>query len=120
MKTSKPLKAPFPYYGGKQSVADMVWERLGDVGQLRRTYSPAQLPFSCVDRIKVASKPSTTRIATSLTFGVLLLMIQHKWPSTLTVLLSKPTCTLVTTGWCKVKLRSSFENECESILITTT
>jgi len=26
-----PLKAPFPYFGGKSTVADIVWERLGDV-----------------------------------------------------------------------------------------
>lgn len=25
------LKAPFPYFGGKSAVADLVWERLGDV-----------------------------------------------------------------------------------------
>ena len=25
------LKAPFPYYGGKSTVADLVWARLGDV-----------------------------------------------------------------------------------------
>ncbi len=25
------VKAPFPYYGGKRKVADMVWERLGEV-----------------------------------------------------------------------------------------
>ena len=26
-----PLKAPFPYFGGKSKVADLVWSRLGDV-----------------------------------------------------------------------------------------
>lgn len=26
-----PLKAPFPYPGGKSRVADLVWSRLGDV-----------------------------------------------------------------------------------------
>src|SRR5690242_18441388 len=25
------LKAPFPYFGGKRAVADLVWSRLGDV-----------------------------------------------------------------------------------------
>jgi site-specific DNA-adenine methylase len=27
----KVLKAPFPYAGGKSTVADLVWERFGDV-----------------------------------------------------------------------------------------
>jgi hypothetical protein len=27
----QPLQAPFPYFGGKSSVADIVWKRLGDV-----------------------------------------------------------------------------------------
>lgn len=27
----QPLKAPFPYFGGKARVSDMVWSRLGDV-----------------------------------------------------------------------------------------
>lgn len=27
----QPLKAPFPYFGGKRRVAALVWERLGDV-----------------------------------------------------------------------------------------
>lgn len=26
-----PLRAPFPYFGGKRKVADVVWQRLGDV-----------------------------------------------------------------------------------------
>jgi hypothetical protein len=26
-----PLKAPFPWFGGKSSVADLVWERFGNV-----------------------------------------------------------------------------------------
>ena len=26
-----PLKAPFPYFGGKSRVADIVWSRFGDV-----------------------------------------------------------------------------------------
>lgn len=25
------MKAPFPYFGGKSKVADVVWEALGDV-----------------------------------------------------------------------------------------
>jgi hypothetical protein len=25
------LKAPFPWFGGKRKVADMVWQRFGDV-----------------------------------------------------------------------------------------
>lgn len=29
--SEKPLKAPFPYPGGKSRVADLVWERLSDV-----------------------------------------------------------------------------------------
>jgi len=29
--TTEPLKAPFPYFGGKRKVAAMVWERFGDV-----------------------------------------------------------------------------------------
>lgn len=28
---AKPLKAPFPYFGGKSKVASLVWDRLGDV-----------------------------------------------------------------------------------------
>lgn len=28
---AKPLKAPFPAFGGKSTVADLVWARLGDV-----------------------------------------------------------------------------------------
>lgn len=28
---STPLKAPFPYFGGKSRVASVIWERLGDV-----------------------------------------------------------------------------------------
>jgi len=28
---AEPLKAPFPYFGGKSRIADAVWERLGDV-----------------------------------------------------------------------------------------
>jgi len=32
VKLSKVLKAPFPYFGGKSSVASLVWDRLGDVG----------------------------------------------------------------------------------------
>lgn len=31
MVASEPLKAPFPYPGGKSKVADLVWSRLGDV-----------------------------------------------------------------------------------------
>lgn len=30
MNNDQPLKAPFPYPGGKSKVADMVWERFGD------------------------------------------------------------------------------------------
>lgn len=29
---TKKLKAPFPWFGGKSRVADLVWERFGDVG----------------------------------------------------------------------------------------
>ncbi len=29
--TREPLKAPFPYFGGKSRIAPVVWERLGDV-----------------------------------------------------------------------------------------
>jgi DNA adenine methylase len=29
--TDTPLKAPFPYFGGKSQVADIIWARLGDV-----------------------------------------------------------------------------------------
>jgi hypothetical protein len=28
----KPLKAPFPYFGGKRTIAALAWSRLGDVG----------------------------------------------------------------------------------------
>lgn len=28
---TKPLKAPFPYFGGKSKVADIIWNALGDV-----------------------------------------------------------------------------------------
>lgn len=28
---TEPLKAPFPYFGGKSRVADLIWSRLGDV-----------------------------------------------------------------------------------------
>jgi hypothetical protein len=31
-KRTPPLKAPFPWPGGKSRVADLVWERLGNVG----------------------------------------------------------------------------------------
>lgn len=31
MATKTPLKAPFPYFGGKSKVADMVWDRIGNV-----------------------------------------------------------------------------------------
>ena len=31
MKTRSKLKAPFPYFGGKSTIAAVVWERLGDV-----------------------------------------------------------------------------------------
>lgn len=27
----EPLKAPFPYFGGKSRIAHIVWERFGDV-----------------------------------------------------------------------------------------
>lgn len=30
--TATPLKAPFPYFGGKRAIAPRVWEWLGDVG----------------------------------------------------------------------------------------
>ena len=29
--TQPDLKAPFPYFGGKSSIADLVWQALGDV-----------------------------------------------------------------------------------------
>lgn len=28
---TNPLRAPFPYFGGKSAVADLIWQRLGDV-----------------------------------------------------------------------------------------
>lgn len=31
MSTAEPLQAPFPYFGGKSKVADIVWEHFGDV-----------------------------------------------------------------------------------------
>lgn len=31
MKLPLELKAPFPYFGGKSSVADVIWEAMGDV-----------------------------------------------------------------------------------------
>jgi hypothetical protein len=31
MGTDKPLKAPFPYFGGKSKIAPLIWERFGDV-----------------------------------------------------------------------------------------
>jgi len=31
LKSKEPLRAPFPWFGGKRTVADLIWERLGDV-----------------------------------------------------------------------------------------
>lgn len=31
MTTETPLKAPFPWFGGKSRAADLIWERFGDV-----------------------------------------------------------------------------------------
>ena len=31
LKSKEPLRAPFSWFGGKRAVADLIWERLGDV-----------------------------------------------------------------------------------------
>ena len=31
MSVAEVLKAPFPYFGGKAKVADLVWDRFGNV-----------------------------------------------------------------------------------------
>jgi hypothetical protein len=32
---SEPLKAPYPYFGGKKTVAHLIWRHLGDVQNLK-------------------------------------------------------------------------------------
>jgi hypothetical protein len=54
---SKPaLKAPFPYFGGKSSVAPIVWERLGDVDNFVE-------PF-CGSAAVLLARPTPPRIET--------------------------------------------------------
>jgi hypothetical protein len=56
MTAAPKLKAPFPYFGGKRSVAELVWSRLGDVDN-------AIEPF-CGSAIWLLSRPSSPRIET--------------------------------------------------------
>jgi hypothetical protein len=51
-----PLKAPFPYFGGKRTVTELVWTRLGDVDNLIE-------PF-CGSAAMLLSRPTAPRIET--------------------------------------------------------
>ena len=37
-----PLKAPFPYYGGKARIASVIWDALGDVPNLVEPFFGSQ------------------------------------------------------------------------------
>jgi hypothetical protein len=50
------LKAPFPYFGGKKSVASLIWARLGDVDNYIE-------PF-CGSAAVLIGRPSRPRIET--------------------------------------------------------
>jgi len=39
LKTKTPLKSPFPYFGGKSKVADLVWRRLGNVDNYNEPFA---------------------------------------------------------------------------------
>ena len=39
MKAKSPLKSPFPYFGGKSRVADLVWRRLGNVDNYNEPFA---------------------------------------------------------------------------------
>lgn len=56
MATAEILKAPFPYFGGKRPVADLVWSRFGDV----RNYIE---PF-CGSAAMLLCRPSEPKVET--------------------------------------------------------
>jgi hypothetical protein len=63
---TEPLKAPFPYAGGKSRVASMVWERFGNVANYIEPFAGSSPRFFAgppnTSLMATASKRSTTPI----------------------------------------------------------
>src|SRR6266852_4078535 len=64
----KKLKAPFPYFGGKNRVARRIWDGIGDVDNAIEPFC-GSAAWLLARPIRLASKPSTTPIATLPTSG---------------------------------------------------
>ena len=99
LSTTVPLKAPYPYFGGKSRAAASSGPHSG-MCQTLWTHSWGPWRSCSDDQRRHSSKPSTTGTAWCQIFGVPCSMILMPWPTMPTGLVTKTICTRDMPGSC--------------------